>query len=122
MGNLITTALLGIILSPIVQTYVPEKQVNLSEHPESVLCNCVAYTRLFRPDIPSMDARDFSISTSTPTKGSVAKMRYPSGAWHLAYVAEVSEEKVLLWHANVTPCKETKEWMDARNPRILGFF
>ena len=122
MGNIITYALLGIFLSPVVPNIETEKKVNLSVHPDSVLCNCVEYTRQYRPDLPSMDAGDFAISTTTPSVGTVAKMRYASGVWHLAYVADVKDGNVLLYHANVIPCKESQEWMDARNWRILGFF
>ena len=121
MGNILTAALLGIILSPVVHTYEAEKQVNLSEHPESVLCNCVEYTRLYRPDIPSMDAGSFAVATTTPSVGAVAKMRYSSGAFHVAYVADVKDGEILLYHANVIPCQESTEWRDVNDWRILGY-
>lgn len=86
-----------------------------------VLCSCVDYVRLHRPDIPSQDAVHFVPATSTPFVGAVAVMRYPSGASHVAVVALVEPERVFLRHANVVPCKETSEWMDIDNPRLHGY-
>lgn len=119
MLTLLTLSLVGVILQPIETTYA--EKTDHSEQHESILCSCVDYVRQLRPDIPSMDASAFVVSTSTPAKGSVAKMRYASGAWHLSYVADVKDGKVLLYHANVIPCKESTEWRDVGDWRILGY-
>ncbi len=121
MGNIITFALLGIFLSPVVPNIETEKKVNLSVHPDSVLCNCVEYTRQYRPDLPSMDAGAFVVSTTTPSVGAVAKMFYPrSGLYHLAVVEEVGDGWITIRDANYTPCKETvrKIWLP---DRVLGY-
>jgi hypothetical protein len=89
---------------------------------QDIACNCVAYARTFRPDIPLKNASDFVPATTTPYAGAIALMHYPSGAWHLAYVAIVENGRVFLRHANVEHCKETVEWMDAKNSRIQGYF
>ncbi len=119
MLTLLTLSLVGIILQPIETTYQTEK-VYHSEHQESVLCSCVDYVRQLRPDLPSMDASSFSVSTTTIRKGDAVKMRYPSGAWHLAYASDVVGDQVLLMHANVVPCQESSEWRSVHDTRILG--
>ncbi len=121
MGNIITFALLGIFLTPVVPTYQNEKRIDLSVHPDSVLCNCVQYLRTHRPDAPDINASEYAVSTTTAYAGAVAVMRYPSGASHVAYVEAVEGDMVLLKHANVIPCKETIEYMSVDNQRILGY-
>lgn len=118
MLTLLTISLIGIILQPIETTYA-EKTDHSGQH-ESVLCSCVDYVKQFRPDIPSMDASAFSVSTTTIRKGDAVKMRYPSGAWHLAYASDVVGDQVLLMHANVVPCQESSEWRSVHDTRILG--
>jgi len=86
-----------------------------------VLCSCVDYVRLHRPDIPSQDAVKFVPATTTPRVGDVAVMRYGSGASHVALVALVDGTRVFLRHANVIPCQESSEWRERDDWRILGY-
>lgn len=102
------------------EVHIEEKTVHPSEN-GGITCNCVDYVRLYKPDLPSMDASQFKVSTTTPFIGAIAVMRYPSGARHVAYVRDVVENQILLYHANVEPCKERIEWMDVANPRLLGY-
>lgn len=100
-----------------------EEHIEKTQHLDTtnqVLCSCVDFVRQLRPDLPSMDASSFSVSTTTIRKGDAVKMRYPSGAWHLAYASDVVGDQVLLMHANVVPCQESSEWRSVHDTRILG--
>lgn len=88
----------------------------------SVLCNCIDYVRLHRTDAPPINASEYVATTSVPFIGAVALMTYASGASHVAYVADVRNGQVLLYHANVEPCKERIEWRDVTDWRLLGYW
>lgn len=113
------------LLSSVLFPRMPiEEHIEKTAHEtrNDVLCSCVSYVRLYRPDIPSKNAHEFRAATSTPFVGAVALMRYPaSGVYHLAYVNEVRENTVILMHANVIPCEESVEEMHINNERILGY-
>lgn len=113
------------LLSSILFPQIPIKEhieKTVHETHRDVFCSCVSYVRLFRPDIESKNAHEFTATSNTPFVGAVAFMRYPtSGVYHLAYVKEVREDIVVLMHANVIPCKESVEEMNINNERILGY-
>lgn len=99
-------------ISTTTPTQIPE---------QDIACNCVAWTRIFRPDLPNINAEDIRPTSDTPWPGAVAIMRYQSGAHHVAYVSGVVDGMVHLHHANVVPCHVTDEWMPVDNSRLLGY-
>lgn len=114
--------------APITRTVTDEtQQVHTEEKeehayiPDEVACSCVATVRTKRHDIPLVNAEDIHPTSSVPTVGAVAKMVYPSGAHHLAYVEDVRDGQVYLFHGNRYPCQFSREWMDASNYRIRGY-
>ena len=54
-----------------------EKIVHIPEKHERY-CSCVDFVRHYRPDLPSKNASEFRISTTTPREGAVALMYYPN--------------------------------------------
>lgn len=97
------------------------EKVETRNMPRTVACNCVAFARTKRPDLPGMDARNYRISTTTPFIGAIAKMYYPhSGLYHLAYVIDFGDNWVELIDANYKTCQVTHRRVMLPD-RILGY-
>ena len=89
-------------------------------------CSCVRTLHHFLPSAPLVDAiyyQDFI--RSTPSVGGVALFSYGEVVMlqHVAYIADLDEDGILLWEGNRVDCTFTKRFMrwDKPDPYLVGF-
>lgn len=117
------------LVAPLIVSVLMQTPAETTERPEkqeapitnNVACNCVAFVRSKRPDLPLLDASMFRPSTTTPFIGAVALMYYPhSGLWHIAYVEEVGDGYITIQDANYSPCAVTRRTIRLPD-RVRGY-
>ena len=105
--ELIAPLLSTIFLEPTMGNI--EEKTAYEETREDIACNCMAWVRQYRPDLPDVNASDLTPKSATPTPGAVALMYYPhSGMWHVAYVEEVGDGYITIQDANYSHCAVTR--------------
>lgn len=117
--ELIAPLLSGLLLSPTV-AHIEEKTAHETTR-VAIACNCMAYARQYRSDLPDVNASDLTPTSATPTPGAIALMYYPqSGLWHVAYVEEVGSDWIRIVDANYSPCAVTRRTIHLPD-RVKGY-
>lgn len=117
--DLIAPLLSGLLFSPTV-AHIEEKTAHETTR-EAVACNCMAFARQYRHDLPDVNASDLTPTSATPTPGAIALMYYPhSGMWHVAYVEAVGEGWLRIVDANYSPCAVTRRTIKLPD-RVRGY-
>jgi len=91
-------------------------------HASEVYCSCVRFVRQYRPDLPLMDAKRYTATTTVPHVGATALMYYPnSDTWHVALVTAVGSTTATIAEANYEECEFTTRTLTLPHNRIVGY-
>ena len=96
--------------------YATEKKLEL---PDSVLCNCWAFTKNVYPSLPTTG----EILNNLTATGSVAVFHYEKvGLNHYAVVIGESQSHYLIEETNYERCKKGTRWIPKDYASLIGFF
>lgn len=100
-----------------------ESHIKVQETPPyEVSCSCVAYAVSQGANIPLVDAKHITPTTTTPYIGATAVFYYPnSGLHHVAIVTFIGDTYLIVDESNFSKCKIKKRIVFKNDKRLLGY-
>lgn len=119
--ELIAPLLSGMLLTP-TTGHIVEKTAHETTRAD-IACNCMAFARQYRPDLPDVNASDLIPNSDVPVVGGGVLFFYPhSGLSHIGIVENIEGDHITVIESNFKPCNITRRVIPVDERRVVGFY